>query len=105
VDQVIERIRAQAESESIRLTLHAHQEMVEEDYTLDDLFHALRACTLLEDYPEDRRGPSCLVLDYTETRRPVHVVCTTEQRMLIIITVYEPKPPGWTSPTERGRSR
>jgi hypothetical protein len=36
--------------------MRAHQEMVEEDYTFDDLFHALGACTLLEDYPEGSQG-------------------------------------------------
>ena len=35
--------------------------------------------------------------------RPLHVVCTTVRRPLIIITVYEPKPPKWTTPETRER--
>ena len=57
----------------------------------------------LEHYPEHRRGPCCLVCGYTVEKRPLHVVCTTEQPLLILITAYEPKPPKWETPTLRGR--
>ena len=54
--ETVARIHAQARGEQVRLTLHAHQEMVAEDFTLEDLLLALRGCRLLEAYPEDRRG-------------------------------------------------
>lgn len=103
--EVVLRIRAQAADEALRLTIHAHQQMVEDDYSLDDVLHALRGCRLLEDYPDDRRGPSHLVLGYTASGRPMHVVCAVTAPVLVIITVYEPKAPRWTSPTERRHPR
>ncbi len=36
--------------------------------------------------------------------RTLHIVCTTAQATLIIITVYEPLPPKWTTPTQRRAS-
>ena len=77
--------------------------MVEEDISLDQLRQALVTGRILENYPEHRRGPCCLVSGNTLAGRPLHVVCTTAQPALIIITTYEPKPPKWPTPTQRGR--
>ena len=98
----VEWIRAQARTENLRLTLHAHREMVEEDISLDCVIEALSTAEVLENYPEHRRGACCLALGYTRGNRPLHVVCATGQPVLIIITVYEPKPPKWITPTQRG---
>ena len=73
-----------------------------EDISLQDVFEALAQGEILEDYPEHRRGPCCLVGGFTERGRPLHVVCTTAQPMLIAITVYEPRPPKWPTPMRRG---
>jgi len=97
-----QRIQAQARSESIRITLHAHQRMVEQDVSLADLLEALDGAQIIESYPEHRRGPCCLVLGQTAEHRPLHIVCTTSHPVLIVITVYEPRPPKWLTPTERG---
>jgi hypothetical protein len=53
---------------------------------------------LIEDYPEDPRGHSCLVLGFIDTQ-PVHAVCTIKDdpRELLLITVYDPslRPEKW----------
>ena len=103
IPAVVEAIRARARGEDIRLTQHAQQEMVEEAIPLEDVLEALASCELLEDYPDHRRGPCGLVLGYTVGGRPLHIVCTTAASPLIVVTVYEPRPPKWTSPTRRGR--
>lgn len=102
LQQEMARIRAQVETESVRITQHAHEEMVAENITLQEVFEALARGEILEDYPEHRRGPCCLVSGLTGEGRPLHVVCTTAQPLLIVITVYEPKPPKWITPTRRG---
>jgi len=99
---ILERIRAQARAEGIRFTQHAHQEMVEEDISLDDVLEAIDASQVLN-YAEHRRGPCCLLNGLTHGGRSIHVVCTTAQPLLIIITVYVPKPPKWITPTQRRR--
>lgn len=101
--QILLHLREQAAHEAVRITQHAQEEMAAEDVLLDDVLQAIASGEILEDYPEHRRGACCLVGGYTAERRPLHVVCTTAQPLLIIITVYEPKPPKWSTPTERGR--
>jgi uncharacterized protein DUF4258 len=97
----LDRIRAQAASGTVRLTQHAHQEMVDENITLAELLEALDTGEVLEDYPEHRRGPCCLLNGRTHGGRPLHIVCTTTVSVLIIITAYEPKLPKWMTPTQR----
>ena len=72
-----------------------------EDVALGELLEALASAVVLEDYPEHRRGACCLVLGYTKRGRPLHVVCTSGLPVVVVITVYEPKPPKWVTPTER----
>jgi len=98
---ILERVRSQAAAENIRVTQHAQQEMVEENITLDEILQVIATAQILENYPEHRRGPCCLVNGITQNQRPLHIVCTTAQPVLIIITVYEPKLPKWVSPTQR----
>jgi hypothetical protein len=78
--------------------------MVEEDISLDDVGEVLLNARVVENYPEHRRGPCCLVCRQTARGRFVHVVCTTALDLAVIITVYEPKPSKWVTPFERGRT-
>jgi hypothetical protein len=52
---------------------------------------------IIEDYPEDRRGHSCLMLGFGESGRPVHVVCAPKDDYLAVITAYLPSPEQWHS--------
>ncbi|MBL7203962.1 MAG: DUF4258 domain-containing protein [Desulfobacteraceae bacterium] len=52
--------------------------------------------TIIEPYPEDPRGPSCLILGFTRKNRPLHVICgRLEHDEILIITAYEPDPTEW----------
>lgn len=101
LEGILERIYAQVDVEKIRITQHAQQEMVEEDITLDETLEAIAMGQILENYPQHRRGACCLINGLTHGGRSLHIVCTTARPMLIIITVYEPKPPKWITPTQR----
>jgi hypothetical protein len=57
---------------------------------------------LIEDYPQDPRGHSCLVLGFGDSSRAIHVVCSPKDDYLAIITAYLPDPAQW-SEDFRGR--
>jgi hypothetical protein len=99
---VLERLRALAVSGEIRITQHAHQEMVEEDIRVDEVLEVIRTGAILEYYPGHRRGACCLLGGTTQAGRPLHLVCTTALPTIIVVTAYEPMPPKWVSLTERG---
>ena len=50
---------------------------------------------VIEDYPEDSRGHSCLILGEGEDGRRIHVVCSPKEDYLAIITAYLPAPDMW----------
>jgi hypothetical protein len=50
---------------------------------------------IIEDYPEDVRGHSCLILGYGEGSRAIHVVCSPKDEYLAIITAYLPDEDEW----------
>jgi len=52
---------------------------------------------LVEDYPEDARGHSCLLLGFGEGGRPIHVVCAPKDEFLAIITAYLPRAGKWSA--------
>jgi hypothetical protein len=53
------RIIEQVRSDRVRITQHASEEMVEENFTLDNVYEAISGAIVLEDYPEHRRGACC----------------------------------------------
>jgi hypothetical protein len=81
-----------------RMSLHAEKERRRDRILVREPIEALGALELLEDYPTDPRGPSCLVLGFTATGDPVHVVAGElfGPGPLVIITVYRPDPAEWT---------
>ncbi len=50
---------------------------------------------VIEEYPEDVRGYSCLLLGEGSDERPIHVVCAPKTDYLAIITAYLPDPTRW----------
>ena len=67
------------------------------------LVNSLLRGEVLERYPEDPRGPSALILGYTEEGRPIHTICAFDPSgTLLMITAYEPLPPRWTDERTRG---
>ena len=56
---------------------------------------------VIEDYPEDKRGHSCLMLGFGEKNRALHVVCAPKQDYLASITAYCPDPEAWSSDYKR----
>jgi hypothetical protein len=52
---------------------------------------------IIEDYPEDARGRSCLILGTGEAGRKIHVVCAPRGEYLAIITAYVPETDEWDS--------
>lgn len=101
VQEILRRIRRKIEAGEFRITQHAQQEMVEEDITLGEVIEAMSTGTILEDYPQHRRGPCSLIAGERADQRPLHVVCTTDLPLVIVITTYEPRPPKWVTPSRR----
>jgi hypothetical protein len=51
--------------------------------------------SIIEEYLDDPRGPSCPILGYGLDNRPIHIVCAPKADFLAVITAYLPDAEEW----------
>lgn len=93
---LIDEIRNKAGRDLFELSRHAADQMILRHVQSQEVRQAFANSQIIEDYPEDKYGPSCLLLGFTETGRPLHIQCSYPSRAVLkVITVYEPDPSFW----------
>ena len=74
------------------------------EISVAEVREAIAAGEVIEDYPDDKYGPSCLIFGTTQSGRPLHIQCSyPSRRVLKIITLYEPAPDRWVDYRTRRR--
>jgi len=81
---------------------HGDIERQNDNLSVLDVAEAMLTGRVLEEYKDIGRGESCLIVGFTNSGKPVHVVCGLNENSLVIITVYIPGPPKFKNPYERG---
>jgi hypothetical protein len=96
-ESILERVRIAAAKRLLFLP-HTIRQMSRPDrmITTKDVEHAIVTGEIIEDYPDDSRGHSCLILGTGLDLRSIHVVCAPKDEYLAIITKYLPDPAQWT---------
>lgn len=104
----LEEIRRLMREGTYEFSFHAQQERLEENLDIAEIEEVIISRgEILEEYPDDPRGESCLLLGFAATE-PIHVVVGWARRkhgdrkILRVITVYRPTLPKWTDPRTRG---
>ena len=84
-------IRRLVRSGKYEFSKHAERERQADQITVAEFEEALTQSEIIEEYPDDPRGPSCLALGFAG-RKPIHAVCAvkTDPDEVLIITVYDP---------------
>ena len=103
---ILTEVRAAARKRLL-FTAHAVQQMTrpERMITHEEVRGAAEHGEVIEDYPEDPRGRSCLILAQGASRRPVHVVCSPRDEYLVVVTAYLPDPGEWSPDFRRRLAR
>ncbi len=93
---MIEPIRAKIRARQFELSKHAVDQSILRRVSVQELREAIANGEIIEDYPDDKYGPSCLILGFTRAGRPLHVQCSYSSHPLVkITTLYEPDPTRW----------
>ena len=81
----------------IRITDHADEEAQADHLSFDEIFTSVLQGEIIENYPDDKSYPSCLIYGKTFSREPVHSVWAYHQetRWAVLITLYRPDPARW----------
>jgi hypothetical protein len=70
----------------------------------EEIQYVIEHGEVIEDYPDDRRGHSCLLLGTGENDRAIHIVCSPKPDYLAIITAYLPDPAIWSEDFKQRRT-
>lgn len=93
---ILSRVRNSAAQRVLYLP-HAIRQMARPDrlISVSEVRSVVTSGDVIEDYPEDIRGHSCLMLGFGEGGRPIHVVSSPKSDFLAIITAYVPSIEEW----------
>lgn len=77
---------------------HALQQMLRPDRMIrsKEVRSVIEQGDIIEDYPTDARGHSCLMFGSSDGR-PIHVVCAPKDEYLAVITAYLPDEEDWST--------
>lgn len=95
---LVEEIRHKIALGEFELSKHAVDQSILRNILVQEIKEAIANGEVIEDYPDDKYGPSCLINGLTRANRPIHIQCSYPSRPLIkIITIYEPDPKLWSN--------
>jgi hypothetical protein len=102
----LEVIRREYGQNPTAFSTHAARSMLNHRILSAEVTEALHSTTaeIIEDYPTDPRGPSCLIYGETAAGRVLHLVMSASGGW--VITVYPPaetEPTTWTADFRRRR--
>lgn len=90
----------------VRITDHADEEAQADQLTFDEIYFSVLHGEIIENYPESKPYPSCLIFGRTFGGDPVHSVwaLNRETRWAVLITTYRPDPARWIDCKRRRQS-
>jgi len=69
----LDEIRQRLVAGTFEFSRHAFKRVVERDISERDIRKAGRHASMIENYPDDKYAPSCLLLGFTDAGRPLHI--------------------------------
>ena len=73
---------------------HSVKRMIKRNVTRQEVESTILTGEIIEEYPDDKYSPSCLIYGKTQNGRGLHVQVSLPP-LVVIITVYEPDPEEW----------
>ena len=90
----IRPIQAKIRTGNYRFSEHVVKRMMKRAIDRHEVEEAILAGEIIEEYPDDKYAPSCLIYGITRTGRVLHVQASLPP-LVVIVTSYEPKPEEW----------
>ena len=95
--EMLEEIQDKILRRQYEFSRHALDQSIIRCITVAEVEEAIaNRSEVIEDYADDKYGPSCLILGFTRAERALHLQCSYPSRPLLkIITLYQPDPELW----------
>ena len=78
----------------LRYTKHGLEQRINRHISSQEIEDAVLNGEIIEDYPSDKYGPSCLVYGKTGQGKPLHIQIAFSP-IMSVVTIYEPNPKEW----------
>lgn len=93
---LIDDLRSKISQNSFEFSKHAVDQTILRNISVQEIRDVINNGEIIEDYPDDKYGPSCLIFGVTQIGRPIHIQCSYPSRPIVkVVTVYEPNPDRW----------
>lgn len=90
----IEKIRDKIRAGEYRYSDHAVKRMIKRSINRKEVENSVLKGDIIEEYPDDKYSPSCLIHGVVEEARNLHVQISLPP-LVVVITVYEPDASEW----------
>lgn len=91
----IDAVKVKISKGEYRFSDHALKRMIKRSIDRAEMEQAVLSGEIIEEYPDDKYSPSCLVYGMTDYGRHLHVQLSLSS-IIVIITIYEPDEAEWT---------
>ncbi len=68
--------------------------MISRKIIREEMEHAILKGQIIEEYPDDKYSPTCLIYGKSEAGRHLHIHLSVPPKV-VVITTYEPDPAEW----------
>jgi hypothetical protein len=93
---IIDDLRSKISQNAFEFSKHAVDQTILRNISVQEIRDVINNGEIIEDYPDDKYGPSCLIFGVTQIGRPIHIQCSYPSRPIVkVVTVYEPNPDRW----------
>ena len=100
--KTLDEIRRQLTEGQFEFSRHAFKRTVERNISETEIRKAGNRAIIIEDYPDDKYTPSCLLLGFTDTGRPLRLqISYADSELIKLITIYEPDESEWLNYSKR----
>ena len=94
--KTLAQVRRQLREGEFDFSQHAFRRAVERNISDQEIREAGAGAVIIEEYPEDKYGPTWLILGFTRAGRPLHIqLSVAEVPQIRIVTLYEPDRNEW----------
>jgi len=93
---LIDDLHNKIKANQFEFSRHAVDQSILRHVSVWEVREAIANGEVIESYPDDKYGPSCLIFGMTNEERPLHTQCSYPSRTLVkIVTFHEPDPERW----------
>jgi len=104
MSETLRRVQTLVMSGEYRISRHGLRELAADGIVAEEVLAGVSGAILVEDYPDSRKEPSVLVLQYDDGGRPVHVMWGVPKDAgtpAVLVTAYRPAPARWSADFRR----